>query len=167
MKKELRNTAFALQGFPQTIVSVRDKKGKNNVLAVGYVTNVNINPAMMLIGIAPSRYSHHMIKENPCFVINLPAKNYKKEFAAIGSLSGAEIDKFEALRLNWKDGDCVDAPILTDCPVSIECRVIDSGNLLYHELFVGKIEKVHVDEEYLDPHGRILWDQMDLIGKWA
>ena len=69
MKKELRNTAFALQGFPQTIVSVRDKKGKNNALAVGYVTNVNINPAMMLIGIAPSRYSHHMIKENPCFVI--------------------------------------------------------------------------------------------------
>lgn len=65
MKKELRNTAFALQGFPQTIVSVRDKKGKNNALAVGYVTNVNINPAMMLIGIAPSRYSHHMIKENP------------------------------------------------------------------------------------------------------
>lgn len=49
MKKEPRNSALVLQGFPQTIVSVRDGNGRNNALAVGYVTNVNFNPAMMLV----------------------------------------------------------------------------------------------------------------------
>ena len=167
MKKELKNALFVMQGFPQTIISVRDTKGRNNALAVGYITNVNTNPPMMLIGIAPSRYSHHMIKENPCFVINLPEKGFRKEYGLLGSLSGAEVDKFEALQLNWMDGECVNAPILTDCPVNIECSVVDSNTLLYHELFVGKIEKVHVDEKYLDTNGRILWDKMELIGKWA
>ena len=60
MKKELKNPLFVMQGFPQTIISVRDAKGRNNALAVGYITNVNTNPPMMLIGIAPSRYSHHI-----------------------------------------------------------------------------------------------------------
>ena len=32
-----------------------------------------------------------------------------------------------------------------------------------HELFIGKVEAVHVDEEYLDANGNILWDKMDLM----
>lgn len=167
MKKELKNPALVLQGFPQTLVSVRDKAGRNNALAVGYITNVNYNPAMMLIGIAPSRYSHHMIKENPYFVINLPEKNYRKEFGYLGSASGADTDKFSAMGIRWEDGEKVNAPILTDCPVNIECSVVGSSMLLTHELFVGRIEKVHVNEEYLDESGRIMWERMDLIGTWA
>ena len=34
---------------------------------------------------------------------------------------------------------------------------------LNDELFVGKVEAVHVDEEYLDENGNILWDKMDLM----
>lgn len=30
-------------------------------------------------------------------------------------------------------------------------------------LFIGKVEAVHVDEEYLDAKGNILWDKMDLL----
>ena len=29
--------------------------------------------------------------------------------------------------------------------------------------FIGKVEAVHVDEEYLDAQGNILWDKMDLM----
>jgi flavin reductase (DIM6/NTAB) family NADH-FMN oxidoreductase RutF len=32
-----------------------------------------------------------------------------------------------------------------------------------NELFIGKVETVHVDEEYLDKNGNILWNKMDLI----
>lgn len=30
-------------------------------------------------------------------------------------------------------------------------------------MFIGKVEAVHVDEEYLDEKGNILWDKMDLM----
>jgi flavin reductase (DIM6/NTAB) family NADH-FMN oxidoreductase RutF len=56
-------------------------------------------------------------------------------------------------------------PILCDCPVNFECKVIDSfqpenGT---HEFFVGKIEKVHCDEKYLDDNNEIMWDKIDLL----
>ena len=120
-------------------------------------------PVMGMIGIMPSRYSHHMVKESGCFVINLPKKSFRKEYDYLGSASGRDEDKFAALNLNWEDATYVNAPILTDCPVSIECSVVDSTTPGSHELFIGKVEAVHVDEEYLDANGNILWDKMDLI----
>ena len=163
MKKTAKNTVLCMQPVPQTIVSCRDKDGKNNALVVGFVSNASLDPVMVMAGIVPSRYSHHMIKETGCFVINLPKKGFEKEYNYLGSKSGRDGDKFEALDLKWEDAKYVDAPILTDCPVSIECSVVDSMMPGTHELFVGKVEAVHVDEEYLDENGNILWDKMDLM----
>ncbi len=163
MKKLAKNTALCLQPVPQTIVSCRDKDGKNNALVVGFTANVSLDPVMVMVGIVPSRYSHHMVKETGCFVINLPKKSFKKEFSYLGSASGRDGDKFATLGLNWEDATYVDAPILTDRPVSIECSVENSTMPGSHELFIGKVEAVHVDEEYLDANGNILWDKMDLM----
>ena len=163
MRKETDKHVLALQPVPQTIVSVRDKDGRNNALVVGFTANVSLDPAMVMVGIVPSRFSHHMVKENPCFVINLPDKNFKKEYDYLGSKSGADGDKFVALDLKWEDGKYVNAPVLTDCPVSIECSVVDSVMPGTHELFIGKIETVHVDERYLDSKGNILWNKIELL----
>lgn len=154
---------LCLQPVPQTIVSCRDKDGKNNALVVGFTANVSLDPVMVMIGVMPSRYSHHMIKESGCFVINLPKKSFKKEYGYLGSVSGRDEDKFAAINLEWENATYVNAPILTDCPVSIECSVVGSTMPGSHELFIGKVEAVHVDEKYLDTNGNILWNKMDLM----
>ena len=163
MKKLAKNMVLCLQPVPQTIVSCRDKEGRINALVVGFTANVSLDPVMVMVGIVPTRFSHHMVKETGCFVINLPKKSFKKEYGYLGSKSGQDGDKFEALGLKWEDAEYVNAPILTDCPVSIECSVVGSMTPGTHELFVGKVEAVHVDEEYLDANGNILWDKMDLM----
>ena len=118
---------------------------------------------MVMIGITPARYSHHMVKETGCFVINFPKKSYKKEYRLLGSASGRDIDKFGKADIKWEDATYVNAPLLTDCPVSIECSVVDSIMPGTHELFIGKVEAIHVDEEYIAPNGNILWSKMDLM----
>ena len=130
---------------------------------VGFTANVSLDPVMVMAGIVPTRHSHHMVKETGCFVINLPKKSFKKEYDYLGSRSGRDEDKFAALDLKWADATYVNAPILTDCPVSIECSVVKSTQPGSHELFIGKVEAVHVDEEYLDDKGNILWEKMDLL----
>ena len=152
-----------MQPVPQTIVSCRDKDGRNNALVVGFTANVSLDPAMVMVGIVPSRFSHHMVKDSGCFVINLPMKTFRKEYEYLGSRSGRDEDKFATLGLKWEDAKYVDAPLLTDCPVSIECSVVDSITPGTHELFIGKVEAVHVDEAYLDAKGNILWDKMNLM----
>lgn len=89
---------------PNTIVSCRDKDGKNNALVVGFVSNASIAPPMVMIGIVPERFSYHMIKETGVFVINLPGKGFEKEYGYLGSKSGRAGDKFEALSLEWEEG---------------------------------------------------------------
>ena len=163
MKKLAKNMVLCMQPVPQTIVSCRDKEGRNNALVVGFTANVSLDPVMVMVGIVPSRFSHHMVKETGAFVINLPKKSFQKEYNYLGSRSGRDDDKFAALNLKWENAEYVDAPILTDCPVSIECSVVDSIQPGTHELFIGKVEAVHVDEEYLDEKGNILWNKMDLM----
>lgn len=163
MKKTAKNIELSLQPIPRLIVSCRDKEGRNNALVVGFAANASLDPAMVMVGIAPSRFSHHMVKETGCFVINLPGKNFQKEYNYLGTKSGRDGDKFAALGLKWEDGTKVNAPVLTDCPVSIECSVVTSIQPGTHELFIGKVEAVDVDEEYLDEKGNILWDKMDLM----
>lgn len=163
MKKLTDNKILCVQPFPQTIVSCRDKDGKNNALVVGFVANVSLDPAMVMIGVMPTRYSHHIIKESGGFVINFPKKSFQKEYNYLGLKSGRDEDKFKALNLNYEDAKYVNAPILTDCPVSIECSIVESTKPGTHELFIGKVETIHVDEEYLDKNGNILWNKIDLI----
>jgi len=86
-----------------------------------------------------------------------------RNISEAGSKSGRDGDKFAALDLKWEDGKYVNAPVLTDCPVNIECSVVESIMPGSNELFIGKVETVHVDEEYLDKNGKILWNKLDLI----
>ncbi|OED30162.1 flavin reductase family protein [Methanosphaera sp. WGK6] len=161
MKSEAEINKSRIEPKPNTIISCR-KDGKDNALAVGLAANASLEPAMVIIGIVPSRYSYPMIKETGQFVVNIPAKNYADEFMYLGTVSGTDEDKLA--NLNTCDADIIDAPILIDCPVNFECTVIDSitpenGT---HELFIGKIEKVHCDKEYLED-GLIQWDKIDLL----
>ena len=78
--KKTANKVLCMQPIPQTIVSCRDKDGHNNALVVGFAANVSLDPVMVMVGIVPSRYSNHMVRETGCFVINLPGKDFKKEY---------------------------------------------------------------------------------------
>ena len=51
----------------------------------------------------------------------------------------------------------------SDLNPAFECTVVDSIKPGSHEMFFGKIEKVHCDEEYLDDDGNIMWDKIDLL----
>lgn len=161
MKKEAIIDKSRIEPKPNTIVSCR-KDDIDNALVVGFASNASLEPSMVMVGIVPTRYSYHMIKDTDKFIVNIPTKDFAKEFEYLGSVSRRDEDKLADI--NTADGDIVDAPILTDCPVNFECTVIDSikpeeGT---HELFIGRVEKVHCDEKYLED-GIIQWDKIDLL----
>ena len=160
MKKEADKTKARIKPMPNTIVSCR-KDGHDNALAIGFISNIATDPLMIMVAIRPSRYSHEIIKETKNFVVNLPTKDFKREFDYLGSVSGYDEDKLTSI--NTTDADVINAPILTDCPVNIECSVVDSIQPGSHELFIGKVEKVHCDEEYLTEDNDVKWDEIDLI----
>ncbi len=157
------NKKTCLQPIPRVLVSCRNAEGEDNVLAVGYCCNCSYDPPMVMVGIVPTRYSYKMIKESGCFVVNLTDKKYRETFNYLGSHSKRDGDKLAHLGIRLQEGKMVNAPILTDCPVNIECKVVDSIVTGSHEMFVGSIQYVHADTELMDQDGNIDFSMVDFL----
>lgn len=163
MKKEVKQKAGQLSPAPALIVSCRDKSGRNNAIVVGFAANVSLNPAMVMVGIQTHHFSYGIIKEQGEFIINFAAKGNEDLYMYMGTKSGKNEDKFAAMNVAWENGKVVDAPILTDCPVSMECKIVSSVKPGTHELFFATVEAIHCDKEYLDENGRIQWYKIPLL----
>lgn len=163
MQKKQANKKGALQPAPKVLVSCRSLAGEDNVLAVGYCGNCSYAPPMVMVGIVPTRYSYHMIKESGCFVVNIPDKSYQETFDYLGKYSKRDCDKLKNRNVRLEEGKIVKAPILADCPVNIECSVVNSIMTGSHEMFIGKVEYVHADDKLVDVEGNIDFSRIDFI----
>ncbi len=148
----------AFQPSAKVLVSCTDMQGRDNALAVGYCCNCSYDPPMVMVGIVPSRFSYSMIKEAGCFVLNLPDSSCQRMFDYLGSVSGRDEDKLGKDWISVERAKTINAPILADCPVNIECTIVDSIRTGSHEMFVGRIESVRADAQYLDEQGRVKMD---------
>jgi flavin reductase (DIM6/NTAB) family NADH-FMN oxidoreductase RutF len=104
-----------------------------------------------------------MIKESGCFVVNLVDENYKETFDYLGSHSKRDEDKLAIMNVKLEDAKIVNAPILADCPVNIECTIVDSIITGSHEMFIGKIELVSGDSNIVNDDGTIDFSQIKFL----
>ena len=163
MDKKAANFRSCLQPKPNVLVSCRGLGGESNALAVAYCCNCSYDPPMVMVGIVPSRYSYRLVKESGCFVVNLASKDNKELFDYLGSHSGRDGDKLTASGARLIEAVKIDAPILADCPVNIECTIVDSIMTGSHEMFVGKVEYVHADPELVAGDGNLDLSSIELL----
>lgn len=163
MSKKEAVKKSCLQPMPKVLVSCRGLDKEDNVLAVGYCGNCSYDPPMVMVGIVPSRYSYKMIKESGCFVVNLVDKEYKETFDYLGSHSKRDEDKIKVANVKLGNGIKVNAPIIDNCPVNIECTIVDSIMTGSHEMFIGKVEYVHANAKIVDDEGNINFSNINFI----
>jgi len=163
MEKAQANFKSCLQPVSKVLVSCRGTDGTNNALAVAYCCNCSYNPPMVMVGIVPSRHSYPMVKNSGCFVVNLVGTEQQAMFDYLGSHSGRDEDKLTKLGITLAEGEKIKAPLLADCPVNIECTVVDSIVTGSHEMFVGKVEAVHADKSLVQEDGAIDFARLDLL----
>lgn len=152
-KRRLDAWKNCVQPEVDLLVSCRNRAGEVNALAVAYACNCSFDPPMVMVGVVPSRYSHAMIEETGEFVVNIPTEAQRELYTYLGTTSRADEDKLKACGLRWEPGDEVAAPVLLDCPVNIECRVVDRLRTGSHDMFVGEVVCMHADEELVDEGG--------------
>ena len=162
MKKEA-NKKGCLQPATKVIVSCRGKDGEDNLLVVAYCGNCSYDPPMVMVGIVPTRYSYKLIKESGCFVVNLVDENYKKIFDYCGKTSKRDVNKIEEKKIKIENGKKVNAPIISDCPVNIECTIVDSIMTGSHEMFIGRVEYVHANESMVNESGEIDFSKINFM----
>ena len=111
-----------LNPVPVVMVSCGDQE-KSNIITIAWTGIVNSNPPMTYIAVQRSRYSYNIIKEHGEFVINLVTQNLVRACDYCGVRSGAATDKWKETKLTPVAADIVKAPLISESPVNIECRV--------------------------------------------
>ncbi|MBR2454087.1 MAG: flavin reductase family protein [Clostridia bacterium] len=161
MKKTLKGSAM-LGPLPPVMVSAR-LGDKDNIFTAAWTGMINTRPPKTYVSIRPERHSYEMIKQSGEFVINLTPEGLVREADFCGTYTGAKIDKFEACSLTREEATEVNAPMIAECPVSIECKVFDIVPLGSHDMFLADIVAVNVSEELFDKDGKIRMDKARLV----
>lgn len=117
------------------IVTMRTKDRINGMTAA-WVSQVSLNPLILMVSIAPARYTHDLIKESGYFAINTLTEDQKDIARHFGFKSGRKTDKFKGLPyFDAPNG----SPVLDGALAFFECRLIDTFNAGDHTLFVGEV----------------------------
>ena len=132
---------------PVYLLSVGHKR-KKNIIAIGMFAPFSGKPALVGVGIAPSRYSYELIRQSREYVVNAVDKSLIEAVRICGKKSGRDVDKFKLAKLTPEKGAKVSAPIIKESPVSIECKVVKEVEAGDHVWFIGKVLASHVREGY-------------------
>lgn len=135
----------------------------SNVITIAWTGIVCTHPAMTYISVRPTRHSYKLIEETGEFVINLPTSAMAKTVDFCGMKSGAKLDKIAKCGLTLEAGTAVSAPVLSQCPVSLECRVTQKHPLGSHTMFLAEIVAVQVEERFVDSKGKLNLQQAGLL----
>lgn len=163
MGKQSWKPGNMLYPVPAVLVSCRDKEGKDNVLTVAWAGTICSDPVMLSISVRKERYSHPILKENGEFVVNLTTQALTYATDYCGVKSGRDEDKFKAAKLTKGEAEKINAPIIMESPVNLECKVQQVIELGSHDMFLAEVVNVQVSEEYMDEKGAFHLENADLL----
>ena len=138
-----------LAPVPAALVSCGTMENPN-ALTVAWTGITCSDPPMTYISVRPERYSYEIIKNSGEFVINLTTGAMARATDFCGVRSGREMDKLAAAGLTAEPANEVSAPVITQSPLSLECRVRQIIPLGSHDMFLAEIVAVDVEEKLLD-----------------
>jgi len=132
-----------------TVLVGANVDGKPNLSAYAWCGIANSSPPMLSVSFRHTRHTLKGVKQNGTFSVNIPSIELVKETDYCGIVSGRDTDKVSDCKFNIFYGKLVSAPLISECPMNIECRVLHILNLGSHEMVVGQIEEIYATDSCL------------------
>jgi flavin reductase (DIM6/NTAB) family NADH-FMN oxidoreductase RutF len=130
--------------IPMPVVLVGTQvEGKANFMALGWCTRANANPPMIVCGIGNHHHTPKGINRNETFSVNIPSRNLLEKTDYCGLVSGAKVDKSKVFEVFY--GSLKNAPMIRECPITMECRLVQSVVLPTNTLYIGEIAEAYAD----------------------
>jgi len=142
MKKEI-DPKTLIYPLP-TILLGAEVNNKPTYNVVGNCGIISVNPPVVYISSHKNHYTNIGIRENQAFSINIPSTDMVAITDHCGMVSGRDIDKSKLFKSFY--GKNKNAPMIEECPVNIDCKVIKSFEINNMEVFVAEIVNTFVEE---------------------
>jgi flavin reductase (DIM6/NTAB) family NADH-FMN oxidoreductase RutF len=134
--------------YPMPMVLVgATVENRPNFMAVGWVSRVNFKPPMIGVALGKTHYTNTGIHQNKSFSVNVPGMDLLEKVDYCGLVSGQNHDKSQ-----WFDifyGDLPHTPMIRQCPLCLECRLVNPLDLPTNTLFIGEIVGAYAEERFL------------------
>ena len=142
------NLGSTIPAYPMPVSLVgAHVDGKPNFLAVAWFTMVSYKPPRIAIALGKGHHTNPGIKENKTFSVCLPSEDMAEITDYCGIVSGKKTDKSEIFDLFY--GELKSAPMIRDCPLNIECTLVEIVESSLNEIFIGEIVGTYTEERFL------------------
>lgn len=121
--------------------------GKANFMAVGGGGVANGEPPMIAVPIRHHCYTLKGVLQNMTFSVNTPSVDLVKEADYCGITTGAKVDKVKVCQFDVFYGHLKTAPLIEQCPVNLECKVVHVLNLGSHAFIIGEVKGTYVSDD--------------------
>ncbi len=155
MKKSLGNKG---ELFPQSvfIIGSYDENGVPNAMNAAWAGECSRHEVCFNIG--DHKTTANIVKKGaftvaPANLANLVSADY------FGIASGNNVNKAEQSGLTFVKSENVDAPVIEEYPLTMECEVTSIQGDEHGARIVGKVINVLADESILDDQGRVDFDK--------
>ncbi len=131
---------YCFPSFPLAVACIRE-----NPITLAAVSFFSFKPPIVGIDIMEKRYSYQLIRETMDFTLNLPSVEQLDVTHYIGTVSGRDVDKLNETGLTPVKGTHVSSSWIKEFPVSVECRVIETIDLIGSSVwFLGEVLTAYV-----------------------
>ena len=117
--------------------------GKPNYITIAHVGIMDYGS--ISLGMGKIHYTNAGIKENGCFSVNIPSVDMVKEADYCGIVSGKKTDKAQLFENFY--GKLKTAPMIKQCPINMECKLIQIVDFPKHDIFIGEIVETYIEED--------------------
>jgi flavin reductase (DIM6/NTAB) family NADH-FMN oxidoreductase RutF len=146
-KTNISDKIFAFVPITTQTILGSHVQGKANFMALGWLTRCNFKPPMIALGVNKSNQSCNGILDNGEFSVNVPSTDMVAITDYTGLVSAKNTDKSELFEIFY--GQLKTAPLIKECPINVECRVVEKVELPTNYLFIGEVVGVHAEESVL------------------
>lgn len=137
-----------LMPVPVVLVTTCNKE-QDNIITLAWVGTVCSEPPQVGISIRPSRYSHGLLEDCEEFVVNIPSEDLLAKTDRAGILSGRDVNKFTQIGLSPLKASKVKPPLIEECPINLECKLLQKLPLGSHDFYIGEIVATHANDNVL------------------
>ena len=123
---------------------------KPNTMTIGWATMGYLWKKPVFVAmVRPQRHTYALLQQQGSFTVSVPTKNaLKGELAFAGSKSGRDVDKFQGHGLTALPAQTVSAPIVGECGLHFECRVLLTQDMTGDRMDLGVRESCYPREDY-------------------
>lgn len=121
--------------------------GKPNFMALDWLTRVNFNPPMLGVCVNRQHASHIGIVNTGEYSVSIPTVDMVEVTDYTGLVSGKRVDKSDLFEVFY--GELRAAPMIMECPVTMECRLVQTVTLPTNSFFIAEIVNIFSEERFL------------------